>query len=165
MITHWAISPIRSQINAVAKQQGRLLSTAVARIMPYREDNKQQSDDVPCLDLEIEELHRHALKTNSKTYIDPLTGFTVFTEIQHLQRGKCCGNRCRHCPYEWANVPPSKKSSSSSRSTPHPLILRKDTATTTSPNTSRNDDDAPSTTATRTTSNSHHATKKKQNGR
>jgi 2-iminoacetate synthase ThiH len=23
----------------------------------------------------------------------------VFTSEYHLQRGNCCGNRCRHCPY------------------------------------------------------------------
>jgi len=24
----------------------------------------------------------------------------VFTPIYHIKRGYCCGNRCRHCPYE-----------------------------------------------------------------
>jgi len=33
-------------------------------------------------------------------YIDEKTGFIVFTEYYHLQRGKCCGQGCRHCPYE-----------------------------------------------------------------
>lgn len=23
----------------------------------------------------------------------------VFTALFHIQRGKCCGNACRHCPY------------------------------------------------------------------
>jgi hypothetical protein len=23
----------------------------------------------------------------------------VFTALFHLQRGQCCGNHCRHCPY------------------------------------------------------------------
>lgn len=27
-------------------------------------------------------------------------GQFVFTALFHLQRGKCCGNGCRHCPYE-----------------------------------------------------------------
>jgi hypothetical protein len=26
-------------------------------------------------------------------------GFMVFTEAWHTQRGYCCGNGCRHCPY------------------------------------------------------------------
>lgn len=24
----------------------------------------------------------------------------VFTSRFHLERGHCCGSRCRHCPYE-----------------------------------------------------------------
>jgi hypothetical protein len=27
-------------------------------------------------------------------------GYRVFTESYHVRRGKCCGNGCRHCPYE-----------------------------------------------------------------
>ena len=53
---------------------------------------------------DIEELHRRACDDVSTTYLDPITGFQVFTEIAHLRRGKCCGNRCRHCPYGWTNV-------------------------------------------------------------
>lgn len=26
-------------------------------------------------------------------------GNFVFTELYHVQRGYCCGNGCRHCPY------------------------------------------------------------------
>lgn len=53
---------------------------------------------------DIEEIHTLAIQAKSKTYIDPATGFTVFTEYAHLKRGKCCGNVCRHCPYGWENV-------------------------------------------------------------
>jgi hypothetical protein len=29
-------------------------------------------------------------------------GCMVFTAAYHRRRGYCCGNRCRHCPYqEW----------------------------------------------------------------
>lgn len=31
-------------------------------------------------------------------------GFMVFTEVYHRARGRCCGNACRHCPFEHANV-------------------------------------------------------------
>ena len=24
----------------------------------------------------------------------------VFTPLYHIERGYCCGNGCRHCPYE-----------------------------------------------------------------
>jgi len=54
--------------------------------------------------MDIEECHKEALRNNCKYYDDPETGFTVFTEIAHLQRGVCCGNKCRHCPYGWENA-------------------------------------------------------------
>ena len=38
-------------------------------------------------------------------YIDG-TGLSVFTTGFHLRRGTCCGNKCRHCPYDWRDVPP-----------------------------------------------------------
>ena len=54
--------------------------------------------------VDIEELHQTSLLQGSTTYSDPSTGFTVFTELAHLQRGHCCGSKCRHCPYGWKNV-------------------------------------------------------------
>ena len=32
-------------------------------------------------------------------------GFIVLTAKYHLDRGYCCGNGCKHCPYEYINVP------------------------------------------------------------
>ncbi|MBD5655532.1 MAG: hypothetical protein IAI50_10205 [Candidatus Eremiobacteraeota bacterium] len=29
----------------------------------------------------------------------------VFTAAYHLRRGTCCGNGCRHCPFDHVNVP------------------------------------------------------------
>lgn len=37
-------------------------------------------------------------------------GFVVLTEKYHLERGHCCGNGCRHCPYEYENVPEPRRS-------------------------------------------------------
>ncbi len=31
-------------------------------------------------------------------------GFMVFTEAYHQARGRCCGNACRHCPFDHVNV-------------------------------------------------------------
>ncbi len=31
-------------------------------------------------------------------------GLMVLTEYYHRARGQCCGNACRHCPYEHVNV-------------------------------------------------------------
>lgn len=36
-------------------------------------------------------------------------GRLVFTEQYHLKRGYCCGSGCRHCPYEYVNVPEPRK--------------------------------------------------------
>lgn len=36
-------------------------------------------------------------------YLDAY-GRVVFTETYHLKRGYCCGNNCRHCPYNHENV-------------------------------------------------------------
>jgi hypothetical protein len=30
-------------------------------------------------------------------------GKMVLTESYHARRGSCCGNRCRHCPYDPAH--------------------------------------------------------------
>ena len=68
--------------------------------------------------IEIEELHKCALQNNQKTYKDPATGFTVFTEIAHLQRGSCCGSKCRHCPYGWENVNAERIQDSNQNSIP-----------------------------------------------
>jgi hypothetical protein len=27
-------------------------------------------------------------------------GKVIFTTLYHIQRGECCGNKCRHCPYD-----------------------------------------------------------------
>lgn len=32
------------------------------------------------------------------------SGLMVLTEKYHLQRGFCCGNSCRHCPFNYENV-------------------------------------------------------------
>jgi len=37
-------------------------------------------------------------------------GFVVLTEKYHLEKGICCGNGCRHCPYNFEAVPEPKRS-------------------------------------------------------
>ncbi|MCU0337168.1 MAG: DUF5522 domain-containing protein [Sediminibacterium sp.] len=34
----------------------------------------------------------------------------VFTEAYHLSKGFCCGNGCKHCPFEYEAVPEPRKS-------------------------------------------------------
>lgn len=57
-------------------------------------------------------LHAVCNGEGDATYIDPASGYTVFSAFAHLKRGHCCGvsvsetdgtvqrtHRCRHCPY------------------------------------------------------------------
>jgi hypothetical protein len=37
-------------------------------------------------------------------------GWMVMTEKFHLERGHCCGNGCRHCPYDYERVPEPRRS-------------------------------------------------------
>ena len=59
--------------------------------------------------VDIEELHRCAVERGEHTYIDPATGYQVFTQLAALDRGRCCGSGCRHCPYEHDRVPAKRK--------------------------------------------------------
>lgn len=37
-------------------------------------------------------------------------GRLVFTADYHLKRGYCCGNGCRHCPYNYEQVAEPRRS-------------------------------------------------------
>lgn len=43
--------------------------------------------------------HDEAMARGSDTYVDPLSGLTVFTASYLWERGSCCQTGCRHCPY------------------------------------------------------------------
>ncbi len=36
-------------------------------------------------------------------------GYIVLTQKYHLKKGTCCGNGCKHCPYDYINVPDEKR--------------------------------------------------------
>lgn len=55
--------------------------------------------------------------TEGEDYYFNEEGYIVLTEQFHLKKGNCCGNGCKHCPYDYINVPEPKKSE---------LIARKD---------------------------------------
>lgn len=44
---------------------------------------------------------RNSIIENVHYYLE--NGRVVFTALFHLERGICCGNKCRHCPFnpEW----------------------------------------------------------------
>ncbi len=37
-------------------------------------------------------------------------GYIVLTEKYHLDKGFCCGNGCKHCPFKYEAVPEPKRS-------------------------------------------------------
>lgn len=48
------------------------------------------------------------LKEGEDYFLDE-KGLLVFTEKYLLQRGTCCGNGCRNCPFNYKNVSEPKK--------------------------------------------------------
>jgi len=72
---------------------------------------KEDHSTIPFTDIDIEIIKRHtiACKQKQSTYIDPQTGYSVFTEYYHQERGDCCGNQCRHCPFGHQNVPKEQR--------------------------------------------------------
>ncbi|HEX3908570.1 MAG TPA: DUF5522 domain-containing protein [Mycobacteriales bacterium] len=53
---------------------------------------------------EILAAHDAALATGSAGYADPATRLFVLTARFLADRGWCCGNGCRHCPYTVAET-------------------------------------------------------------
>lgn len=45
--------------------------------------------------------HELAVQQGEHWYIDAQTGFMVFTELYHRERGTCCLSVCRHCPWNY----------------------------------------------------------------
>lgn len=45
------------------------------------------------------------VQAKKQMYVDPSTGYKVFTEYAHLQRGKCCGSACRHVSSLFSVIP------------------------------------------------------------
>jgi hypothetical protein len=43
--------------------------------------------------------HDAAVEHGEAGYLDPATGWWVFTSAHLASRGACCANGCRHCPY------------------------------------------------------------------
>lgn len=48
------------------------------------------------------------LKEGADYYIQE-DGRLVFTSDYHLKRGYCCSRGCKHCPYDYENVPAVKR--------------------------------------------------------
>ena len=48
--------------------------------------------------------HAAACAEGRAAYTDPAEGLFVLTAEALRGRGTCCGNACRHCPWDWVNV-------------------------------------------------------------
>lgn len=51
---------------------------------------------------EILERHQRACDAGLSNYLDPDTGYSVLTATYLAERGTCCDQGCRHCPWTGA---------------------------------------------------------------
>jgi len=65
----------------------------------------QSYKDLTLDEREIYVWHMEAVQNRKLTYKDPKTKNLVMTITALILQEKCCGNACRHCPYEHVNVP------------------------------------------------------------
>jgi hypothetical protein len=59
-------------------------------------DNADVADDAPLL-------------IEGRDYVIDAEGRLMFTARYLRQRGACCGNGCRHCPFDHVNVPEPRR--------------------------------------------------------
>lgn len=85
----------------------------IARTQPDKIENEEWLNK--STGAKIRDLHDVCNGEGDATYVDPVSGYTVFSAFAHLKRGHCCGlqkketqdgdgefertHRCRHCPY------------------------------------------------------------------
>jgi hypothetical protein len=58
------------------------------------------------LETEFDRRHAEAVARGERFYVDPTTGLLVMTALAHLERGRCCGSGCRHCPWPATQTEP-----------------------------------------------------------
>lgn len=56
-------------------------------------------DGDPAIPASAARAHAAAVAAGHERYLDPATGYAVFTAAFLARRGSCCGAGCRHCPY------------------------------------------------------------------
>ena len=50
-------------------------------------------------------LHKRACELERECYVDPANPEEIHETRFYLLQRECCGERCRHCPYDYVNVP------------------------------------------------------------
>ena len=58
--------------------------------------------DARALDAAIVRAHDAAVAAGEPGYLDPETGYFVFTAATLLANGACCESGCRHCPWGYS---------------------------------------------------------------
>ena len=56
-------------------------------------------DGDPSIPQAARRAHQAAVERGEPMYLDPATGYAVFTAAELERRGTCCGAGCRHCPF------------------------------------------------------------------
>lgn len=75
-----------------------------ARPTPSGVDKGCLDQPLSAAERDIEEAHEAACARGDPMYVDPATQYSVMTRDYLLKKKKCCGNKCRHCPYDHVNV-------------------------------------------------------------
>ncbi len=52
------------------------------------------------VEAQIARAHEAAVAAGEPCYLDPETGYLVFTAATLAANGTCCDSGCRHCPYD-----------------------------------------------------------------
>lgn len=59
-------------------------------------------ENTPLPESAISRAHDAAVAAGEPGYLDPETGFFVFTSVALAANGSCCESGCRHCPYGYS---------------------------------------------------------------
>jgi Family of unknown function (DUF5522) len=51
----------------------------------------------------ITRAHDAAVAAGEPGYLDPETGYFVFTAVALAANGSCCESGCRHCPWDYSS--------------------------------------------------------------
>ncbi|UZO10926.1 uncharacterized protein OCT59_002504 [Rhizophagus irregularis] len=99
-----------SKLSKLLKKESSFVKLCKVNNMSDNNDNNENDSKTSNKNFESEdkpewyEAHKLAIQNNQHFYIDPVTGYKVMTELYHKSRGRCCGSKCRHCPFNHENV-------------------------------------------------------------
>jgi hypothetical protein len=86
------------------EQENDIVIKRLNKTLTFAKSIEHDTVDNPAYHNKILEIHNDAVKNDEYSYIDPATGYMVFTELKAIKRGACCGMCCRHCPFQYEKV-------------------------------------------------------------